>query len=242
MACRSLGSAGGVRLDVHSSAAAAVVVLTSVLALGLLPVTAPGQPAALYWLGGLAVAVGFFASVVLHELAHAMAALRYGVTTRRVVLWLLGGTAEQETSPPGPRADAVIAVAGPVASAGVGLACWALALAAEPLLSATALASLLWLGLANLAFALFALLPGAPLDGGRLVRAVVWSRTRDRGQADRVAQRCGRVLGAVLVTFGAATVVLFGQFFAIWAAVAGWGLLSTRTVGATAADADTVTP
>ncbi len=242
MACRSLGSAGGVRLDVHVSAAVAVVVLTSVLALGLLPVTAPAQPAALYWLGGLAVAVGFFASVVLHELAHAVAALRYGVATRRVVLWLLGGTAEQKTFPPGPRADAVIAVAGPVASAGVGLVCWAVVLTFEPLLSATALASLLWLGLANLAFAVFALLPGAPLDGGRLVRAVVWSRTRDRDRADQVARRCGRVLGGVLMACGAATVVLFGQFVAIWVAVAGWVLLNTRTVEVNAAGTDTVTP
>jgi Zn-dependent protease len=242
MACRRLGNAGGVRFDVHASALVAVVVLTSVLALGLLPVTAPDQPVALYWLGGLVVALGFFASVVLHELAHAVAARRYGVSTHRVVLGLPGGTAEREAPPPSPRADVVIAVAGPVASAGAGLGCWGLALTVEPLLSPTALAVLLWLGLANLVFCVFTLLPGAPLDGGRLVRAAVWSRTRDRERAERVARRCGSALGATLMACGAAAVILFGQFVAIWLAVAGWLLLSARAVGSTSGGEDTVTP
>ena len=116
------------------------------------------------------------------------------------------------------------------------------ALTVEPLLSPTALAVLLWLGLANLVFCVFTLLPGAPLDGGRLVRAAVWSRTRDRERAERVARRCGSALGATLMACGAAAVILFGQFVAIWLAVAGWLLLSARAVGSTSGGEDTVTP
>lgn len=223
-----VGNVGGVRVEVHASALGAVVVATSVLALGLLPVTAQGQPAVLHWSAGLAVALAFFATVVVHELAHAAAARRYGIMTHRIVLWLLGASGQSRPPPPHPRADAVIAVAGPAASVAMGSTCWAVALAVEPLLAPAAIAALLWLGLANLAFAVFTLLPGAPLDGGRLVRAAVWRWTGDRDHAESVARRSGRVLGSALVACGAATVILFGQFVGLWLAVAGWVLLGTK--------------
>ncbi|WP_255283825.1 site-2 protease family protein [Saccharomonospora azurea] len=217
-------------MEVHSSAAAAVAVLTAVFALGLLPVTAAEASIASYWFAGFGVALAVFASLLLHELAHAAVARRYGVGTRRVVLWLLGGAAEQDTPAPTPLADAVIAVAGPLASAALGVTSWAVALVMAPLLSPTALAALLWLGTANLAWAVFVLLPGAPLDGGRILRALVWSRTRDRHHGDRTARRGGRALGVLLLSAGAAVVILFGQFVGVWFAVAGWALWAPRTI------------
>ncbi|OQO93877.1 peptidase [Saccharomonospora piscinae] len=226
------GRTGGPRLRLHPSSAVTVVVLTSTLALGLLPVTAADRAPAWYWLGGLAVALAFLACVVVHEVAHVLAARRHGVGTERITLWLLGGVAERDSEAPGPRADAVIAVAGPAASVLTGAVFWAVALVAQPMLAPVPLASLLWLGTANLLLALVALLPGSPLDGGRLVRALVWARTGDRARGERVARRCGRVIGVLLLAGGAVEVILFGQFVGIWLSVLGWLVLGTRTLPA----------
>lgn len=238
----SLGRIGDVRLELHLSATVAVTVLTSVLALGLLPVTAPDEPTVRYWFGGLAVTLALLASVVVHELAHALVGRRYGVRTRRVTLWLFGGAAERAGTPPSPRAEALIAAAGPGTSAALGLACWLLALLVDPVLPSVPLVSLLWLGTANLVFAGIALLPGAPLDGGGLVRALVWARTNDRQHAGQVADRCGKTLGAALVAGGVVEVVLFGQFVGIWLAVLGWALLGIAGVERLHPNTDPVSP
>ena len=162
----SLGRIGDVRLELHLSTVR-------------------------YWFGGLAVTLALLASVVVHELAHALVGRRYGVRTRRVTLWLFGGAAERAGTPPSPRAEALIAAAGPGTSAALGLACWLLALLVDPVLPSVPLVSLLWLGTANLVFAGIALLPGAPLDGGGLVRALVWARTNDRQHAGQRGRRGG---------------------------------------------------
>lgn len=237
-----LGRIGDIRLELRLSAVVGVAVLTTILALKLLPVTTPDEPSVRYWFGGLAVALAFLASVVVHELAHAFVARRHGVPTRRVVLWLFGGAAEQTAAPANPRAEAMIAVSGPATSVVLGLICWASALLVDPLLPSVPLVSLLWLGTANFVFAGVALLPGTPLDGGRLVRALVWARTNDRGHADRVARRCGKVLGTALIAVGTAEVFLFGQFVGIWLAILGWALSGVATAERLHPGTDTVTP
>jgi Zn-dependent protease len=241
MPCRRLGRVAGVPVEVHPSAAVPLVVLTSLFALGLLPVAAPGATAASYWFAGLGVALAFAASLLLHELAHAALARRYGVGTRRIVLWSFGGAAEQTAPLPHPRADAVVAAAGPLVNAAIGLVCWTVALVVAPFLPPTPLAALLWLGAANLVASVFALLPGAPLDGGRLLRALVWARTGDRDSADRTARRWGRALGTLLLSVGSAVVILFGQFVGVWFAVAGWGLWAPRTIGGPEPDPEALT-
>lgn len=228
--CWSLGRIGRIRLRTHASAIGTVALLAATVALGLLPVTARAEPVGWYWLGGAGVALAVLGSLVVHELAHAALARRHGITTRRITLWLLGCTAEQDSPPPNPRADAVIALAGPAASAVLGLGCWLLALVLEPVLAPVPLASLLWLGAANLTIGVVALLPGAPLDGGRLVRAVVWARTGDRRRAELVSARWGHALGIALLACGVAEVILFGQFVGIWLSVFGWVLLGAATL------------
>ncbi len=147
--------------------------------------------------------VAFFVSILAHELAHAYVARHYGVGTTSIDLWALGGLARLERDPTTPRAEGWIAAAGPLASLAIG----ALAYGAALLLNAadgprSVVEVLGWLGVINGVLAVFNLLPGAPLDGGRVVRAVRWSRHGNRYRAMREAGQSGRVIGWGLVALG----------------------------------------
>lgn len=137
---------------------------------------------------GIVATVAFFLSILVHEFSHALVARRYGVQTESIDLWALGGVAHLDRDPPTPRADGWIAVAGPLGSLVIGLvgfgAGWALGSGV-----------LAWIGFVNLVLAVFNMLPGAPLDGGRLVRAVRWGQTGNKYRASRDAGQAGRVLG-----------------------------------------------
>lgn len=139
----------------------------------------------------------FFLSILAHEFGHALVARRYAVETQSIDLWALGGVARLDREPPTPRADGLIAVAGPLVSLVIGIAVFGAGIA----LSSSALA---WIGFINLFLALFNMLPGAPLDGGRVLRAVRWSRTGNRYRAMRDAGNAGRVLGWSLGLVGLA--------------------------------------
>jgi len=147
--------------------------------------------------------VAFFASIIGHEAAHAYVARHHGIATTSIDLWALGGTAHLEREARTPRAEGWIAAAGPLASlvfgvVGIGAAFGLHALDAP--VEATRI--LAWLGGVNVLLAAFNMLPGAPLDGGRVVRAVRWSRHGDRYRAMREAGQAGRVLGFVIGTLG----------------------------------------
>ena len=154
----------------------------------------------------------FFASILVHELSHALAARRFGVETDGIELWLLGGMARLNKDAPSPKADGLIAAAGPAASVAVSAAfigaAWGLDALGGPHL---AIALMGWLGIVNLIIAVFNLLPGAPLDGGRILRAVRWSRHGDRIRATNEAAQAGQVLGWVVVIVG------------LWLMFKGWG-------------------
>lgn len=150
------------------------------------------------WLGlvpGVIATVAFFVSILLHEFGHALVARHYGVNTESIDLWALGGVARLDRESPSPKADGLIAAAGPLVSLVLGASTFGLAVVVESRL-------LLWVGFVNLALALFNMLPGAPLDGGRVVRAVRWARTGDKYRAMRDAGNAGRVLGWSMAAFG----------------------------------------
>jgi Zn-dependent protease len=147
--------------------------------------------------------VAFMISILLHELAHALTARRYGVQTKSIELWALGGMARLDRESPTPRAEGMIAAAGPLASGIIAVVSltgwwWLRGTAVDPNL----ISMIGWLGLVNGVVAIFNLLPGAPLDGGRIVRAVRWGRHGDRYRASREAARAGSVLGWGLAGFG----------------------------------------
>ena len=153
---------------------------------------------------GLIATTAFFASILAHEFGHALVARRYGVETKSIDLWALGGVAHLDRESPTPRADGLIAVAGPAVSLAIGVVALGLATVLEsPVLA--------WIGIVNGLLAVFNMLPGAPLDGGRVLRAFRWARTGNKYQAMREAGNVGRLLGW-LMAGGSVLLMLNGQF------------------------------
>lgn len=222
-----LGSFAGIRLQANWSVLIVLALITDLIAVSVLPKAAPGQPAIWYWFTALVTAACFLASLLAHELAHAVTARHYDMKVKRITLWMLGGAAELEGEPPSARADFVVAIVGPLTSLVLGGACWGVAYLTRPVLPALVVLGLSWIGITNVLLAVFNLLPGAPLDGGRVLRAAVWKRTGDRVRANTVAARTGQVLGLVLIAAGLGQTLFLGSFSSfsgLWLAFIGWFL------------------
>jgi len=236
-----LGRVGGIPVGANWSVAIILVIIAWLLGASILPGALPHQPAAVYWTVAVAGAVLFLASLLAHELSHAVVARRHGVGVRSITLWMLGGVAELEGEPPDARADLRIALAGPTASlaaAGVFLSVAAAAkYAGGPAMVVTAAG---WLAAMNGVLVLFNMLPGAPLDGGRVLRAILWRRYRDRLRAEVAAARAGQVLGAGIVAVGMAEVLAWGSLGGIWLMLIGWFLISAAAAEKNAAAAASV--
>ncbi len=215
----NLGRWGGIPVAANWTTVFLLALFAQTLAIGVLPAARPGLAGVAYWLAGVATAVAFLGTLLAHEFAHALTAKRCGVGVRGITLWLLGGVTELDDQASRPRSDGLIAAAGPVTSfvlGGLG------ALAAWWVGPSTLLgAALSWLAAVNILLAVFNLLPGAPLDGGRVLRAVLWARSGDRARADESAARAGRVLGYVLVGFGLFEVA-GGVSAGLWLVLVGW--------------------
>jgi Zn-dependent protease len=162
--------------------------------------------------GGLLATGAFFGSILAHEFGHALVARRYGVHTQSIDLWALGGVAHLDREPPSPRADGLVAVAGPAVSLAIGVVALGLGLA-------TGVGVLEGIGIVNLALAVFNMLPGAPLDGGRVLRAWRWHRTGNKYRATRDAGNAGRVLGWSMV--GIAVIMTINGTSAIFLLITG---------------------
>lgn len=170
------------------------------------------------WFLGLAAAVGLFTSVVVHELGHALVARRYGVRTRRIVLWVLGGIAELEEMPRRRGAEAVVAVAGPITSYALGIACW-VGLRVLPPEAYAGQFLLGYLALANVTIATFNLLPALPLDGGRVLRSLLALRL-SRRRATEVSAIVSRVLAVGVGLLGFVTFNIFLMLIAFFIFIA----------------------
>jgi len=225
-----LGRVDGITVGAHWSVAVILVIIAQVLAVSVLPAARPHERAALYWTVAVIAALLFLASLLAHELAHALVARRSGVAVRSITLWMLGGVTDMEEEPPTAGADFRIALAGPAASLAAGAIFYGIGavvhFAGGP---AIVVAAAVWLAVMNGILAVFNLLPGAPLDGGRVLRAVLWRRFGDREKAERAAGRAGQVLGAVMVAFGIAEAFTYryaNAFFdGLWLVLIGWFLI-----------------
>ncbi|MEU8006694.1 site-2 protease family protein [Catellatospora sp. NPDC049111] len=221
-----LGTIAGIPVGVHWSVLLIMLLLGQGLATAVLPAGAPGGSTGAYWIVALAVTVLFLGSLLAHELSHAIVARHYGVSVRRITLWLLGGMAELESEPPHARADLLVALAGPLASLGAaalfGAAAGGLYLTGLAPLAWVALA---WLALVNAVLAVFNLLPGAPLDGGRVLRAALWWWRGDRAFAARTAARAGMVVSVLMIAGGTLQVLWLADIGGLWLVLLGWFLL-----------------
>ena len=219
-----LGRIRGIRIGLNWSLLPIFFLLAWSLADSLLPAAAPGFASWGYWVFALLTTAAFYASLLAHELAHALVARRHGVNVKGIVLWVFGGVAQMENDSPNPRAELELTAAGPatsfaLAAAGLLLA-WILSLAGA---SQLLVSSLRWLGAINGLLAVFNLLPAFPLDGGRILRAALWRRWGDRMRATATASRVGRIGGYVLIAVGALELLVgAGALSGIWLALIGW--------------------
>ncbi|UFS97928.1 site-2 protease family protein [Nocardia huaxiensis] len=216
-----LGRVAGVEISAHWSALVTVGLFTWVLGAYL---SGTGSTATV-WITAVAGALALVACLLAHELAHSIVARRNGIRVQGIVLWLLGGVSELTEEPRDARADLRIALAGPATSLGMAaVAGGGAALAALISPDGTVTAVLVWLAMVNTVLALFNMLPGAPLDGGRVLRAILWRRSGDRLRAATAAARSGQILGLVLLFTGLGEVFLFGQAGGLWLMLLGWFL------------------
>lgn len=199
------------------------VLLTWSLAEQLLPLQMPGQPRTAYYLVAAITAVCFLGGLVAHELGHSLLARRYGVRVRNITLWLFGGVANFESEAPSPASEALIAGVGPLVSAVIGGVLLGLALLLPPSLPAYAI---LWLGWINLSLAVFNLIPAFPLDGGRVLSALLWRRYRDRVKGTARAAQVGRLLSGLMILLGLFELLFAPGLGGLWLIFLGWFLFS----------------
>ena len=214
-----LGRLGGVPVTVHASWLVAFGLMSGVLAGGLLPAESQGWATATYWAIGVLTTLLLFAGLLLHELAHCWVARHQGLVVRRVTLFVFGGVSQIDGEPSSPGTAFRIAVAGPLTS--FALAALSAAVASlsggidQVASSATLLVRL------NMMLGLFNLLPGHPLDGGRVLHAVVWLTSGDRTRATIVSVRAGRWVSLGIVSLGV-LLLLQGAVVGLWLLIIGW--------------------
>lgn len=217
-----LGSIAGFQIKVNWSVIVILWLFTWSLATTL-PSSAAGYPRPVYWVAGACGTLVLLASLLAHELAHAVVARRMGVSVKGVTLWLFGGVTTMQDEAKTPDAAFRIAVAGPATSLSLSAAFAGVAIALEATRSPVVIVSVAWwLAAINLLLGVFNLLPGAPLDGGRLVRAYLWRRHGDRQRAAVSAARAGRVVAVVLITLGLAEFLAGSLIGGVWLAFIGW--------------------
>lgn len=219
-----LGRIAGIEIGAHWSWLLVVALVVWSLADGVFPDTNPGLADGTYLAMAIVATVLFFASIVLHELGHALQAQRDGIAIEGITLWVFGGVAKLKQEVPSARAELRMALAGPAVSFAIGAACLLAALAGP--LPAAADGVLFWLGQINLYLLVFNLIPALPLDGGRVLRAILWARRRDYASATRTAGKLGRSFGQAMIVAGLLLVIFVGAFSGLWLAFLGWFLLA----------------
>jgi Zn-dependent protease len=188
-----------------------------------LPGTVKGYSSLGYWLAGACGALVLLASLLAHELAHAVVARRAGVAVGSVTLWLFGGVTHLGGEAKTPKAAFRIAIAGPATSLALAATFGVVVAALDTVRAAPIVVGVAsWLAVINLLLGLFNLLPGAPLDGGRVLRAYLWRRHGDIVRAGIGAAHAGRVVAFILIALGLAEFVAGGLVGGVWLAFIGW--------------------
>jgi Zn-dependent protease len=231
----ALGRIAGIRVGLHWSSLVVLGLLVWTLSETVFPRQNPGLTEADYRAMALAAAVLLFASILLHELGHAVEARREGMAIEGITLWLFGGVASFRGSFPGPGAEFRIAIAGPLVSLGLGVAFAAFAAFTGLPEQVDGVAS--WLGYINLSLLVFNLLPALPLDGGRVLRSALWRIRGDFTWATRIAAEAGRATGLLMIAAGFVLFLLGGMFSGAWIALLGWFVLNAAGTEARLAEA-----
>jgi len=224
-----IGRLFGVSLRLHYSWFLIFALVTWALAGSYFPATQPTWSSGARIAAGVLTSLLFFGSVLAHELAHSIVAMRQGVRVLSITLFIFGGVSQIEGEPEKASDEFRMALAGPMSSLLIGIVFWAiwrLSSGANDFVTAISF----WLGWINVSLAVFNLIPGFPLDGGRVLRSILWWRSKNVRSATRIASNIGRGAGYLFI-FGGIWLVFSGYWLnGIWFALIGW-FLESAAVG-----------
>jgi Zn-dependent protease/CBS domain-containing protein len=174
------------------------------LSVGLFPFRFKNLATETYWLMGIVGALGLFLSIIFHEMCHSLVARRYGMSMKGITLFLFGGVAEMGEEPPNPKAEFVMAIMGPISSIVIGIIFYAIyVLGRQSAWSEPINGVVYYLAYINGLLALFNLVPAFPLDGGRVLRSILWGLKKNLRWATRISSRIGAGFGILLIVLGA---------------------------------------
>lgn len=217
-----IGKAFGIPIRVHYTWLIIFGLLTWSLSTLYFPSVAPQMSQSSYWIKGALAALLLFVSVAIHELSHSLVALKYRLEIESITLFIFGGVAQMKGEPPSPQAELRIAIAGPLASFVLAGIFYAL----EANTSDVGVKSLFaYVSNINLILGVFNLIPGFPMDGGRVFRAMLWSRKKDYVYATQKASKLGQAIAIFFIVFGL-FLLLFGAPTGFWLILIGWFLYS----------------
>jgi Zn-dependent protease len=219
----------GIRVTIDPSWLVIFVLVAASLAAGYLPQQLPRSGPLAWWVLGTLLAAALFASVLAHEFSHALVARTRRVDVDEIMLFVFGGVAKMRGEPREALSEFLIAAAGPALSIVLGALILVIRGLVAEVAPAPVLAALWWLGLINIALAVFNLVPGFPLDGGRILRALLWWRMGDFERATIVAARVGQVIAGILISIGVGLTLVTGRLSWLWEALIGWFLWSAAT-------------
>jgi len=223
-----LGTVSGIEIGLHYSWFIIAALIVFSLGEHLRQVNRNWSPVEV-WITVLFTAVLFFVTLLLHELAHSLVAQARGLKVKAITLFALGGVSQIEDDASDAKTEFWVAIAGPIASLIIGFGCIAIAAgfgwrpSAAPHTAVTAV--MLWLGYINLGLGLFNLIPGFPLDGGRVLRAIVWAVTKNADRSTRIAARVGQVVAFLFILYGLWSFFGGAGFNGLWTAFIGWFLM-----------------
>ncbi len=221
-----LGKIAGIDIYIHFSWLIIFVFLTWSLATGWFPQLYPGWSTATYWLVSAVAALLLFVSVLLHELAHSFVARARGLPVKNITLFIFGGVSNIQQEPTSPGVEFQVAVVGPVVSLLIGFVAYLLML---PLRGSNSPLQgiLFYLGVTNILLGIFNLIPGFPLDGGRVLRSIVWKASGSLLRATRVATIVGQIIAYLFILLGIWLFFGGNVLNGIWFGFIGWFLLSS---------------
>ena len=205
----------GIDIEIHPSWLLILAFVSYSLSEGVFPDQYEGWSTAEYWVVGITAAVLLFVTVLIHELAHALVAKRRGLEVPRITLFIFGGVSHLARQPASAGEEFQIAAAGPATSLVIALISGGLALFFREV-DDRGEAIFVYLSLVNLALAIFNILPGFPLDGGRVLRSIAWKKTGSFRRATRVAAGVGEVFGYVLIAGGFFLLLGGGLLNGLW--------------------------
>ena len=228
----NLGKLFGIQFRLHFTWFVIFILITTSLSLQFFPASHPDWSMALYWVIGIITSLLFFTSVVAHELAHSLVGRANGISIESITLFIFGGVAQMTSEVTNAKAELKMAVAGPVCSLAIGGFFGLRWFLSEDVVEPLAVISF-WLAYVNVALAAFNLIPGFPLDGGRVFRSILWYFSGNYSRSSRIATRVGQGIGYLFILGGILIIFLhpfdLTWFDGIWIAFIGWFLESAAS-------------